>query len=46
LSVTIARGTYCTPFRSRLKKRFAGMGVAPGLNQDIEHDAILINGAP
>jgi hypothetical protein len=22
------------------------MGVAPGLNQDIEHDAILINGAP
>jgi hypothetical protein len=32
-----------------LKKRFAALrsvGIAPGLNQDVEHHAILIDGAP
>ena len=29
-----------------MKKRFAAFGIAPRLNEDVEHDAILIDGAP
>ena len=28
------------------KKALCGVGIAPGLNEDVEHDAILIDGTP
>src|ERR1700683_5066563 len=41
----MTRGTYGEPFRSRLKKRFAALA-SRRLNQNVEHDTILIDGAP
>jgi len=29
-----------------LEKALRGVGIAPGLNEDVEHDAILIDGTP
>ena len=45
MSVTITRGSYCKPVSS-LEEALRRLGIAASLNQDIEHNAILINGAP
>jgi len=44
-SVTITRGTDCHPCNSRLQKRFA-LRIAASLDEDVEHDAVLIHGTP
>ena len=42
----MARGMYCNPFRSFRKNFLAACLLQSGLHQNIEHFAVLINGAP
>ncbi len=47
LSVTTTRGRYCRPFSQQsLEEPLCSVRIAPGLNQDIEHNAILIDRSP
>jgi hypothetical protein len=41
VSVTITRGTYCKPFSNRVKT-LCCIGITPGLDEDIERNAVLI----
>ena len=46
LSVTITRGTYSKTFQQSLEEPFRGGPIASSLNQDVEHNAILVDCAP
>jgi hypothetical protein len=44
--MTFFPGMYNVQLRSCLKKRLAALASPPGPNEDVEHNAILIGGAP
>ena len=46
MSVTITRGPYCESLQKALKEALCRVGIASRLNENIEHDTILIDGTP
>jgi hypothetical protein len=40
----MTRGTYCSPLSSLRKNFMAARGVSAGLDDDVEHVALLVDG--
>jgi hypothetical protein len=46
LSVTITRGIYCRHLQQAPEEALGGFGISAFLNENVEHNAVLIHGVP